>query len=369
MRVTEPYTIFLRRLQSGKEVYYYQFRHEDGKRSVPKSTGCTSLSAARRYCQKLYNSGEFEKSESPTFESFTKDFFAPQSQYCQLKLALNNKPLKPKTLDAYSVALQCQLVPYLGKYRMNEINADVVKKWIIWATEIWSAKTVNNAQGILNIIIEDAIDKDYMIKNPLSRIGMRKLAKKKRELFTVEELGKIYRSKWTLESERSVFLLACITGMRVGEICALQWSDVKENYLDVKKTYSDDFGLQHSTKTGLSRFVPVPKEFDFPQKTGDFVFVGLKGEPVSPHKEYNALMRRVDWLGIDRKERGLTVHSLRDFFVSFLRSKNISDPKIRAVVGHADETMTDLYTYWKPDMFPEVYEAQLELYNAITKEV
>ena len=60
MRVTEPYTIFPRTLSSGKIVYYYQFRNQEGKRSSAKSTGCTTLSAARRYCQKLYNDGEFK---------------------------------------------------------------------------------------------------------------------------------------------------------------------------------------------------------------------------------------------------------------------------------------------------------------------
>lgn len=369
MRVTEPYTIFIRKLPSGKEVYYYQFRYPNGRRSVAKSTGCTSLSKAKRFCQKMYNSGEFDKEEAPTFKVYTDGYFAPDSKYCKLKIALNNKPLKPKTLDAYNVALSCQLLPFFENYRMNEINADVVKDWVIWACEKWSAKTVNNAQAILNIILESAVDKDYLVKNPLHRIGMRKLQKKRRELFTVEELHNLYWSDWTLESHRQIFLLACITGMRVGEICALKWTDVKGNYLDVKKTFSDDFGLQESTKTGLSRFVPIPRDFAFPKGDSEYVFVGLvENEPVSPHREYNAVMRRIDKLGIDRKSRGLTVHSLRDFFVSYLRSQNVSDPKIRAVVGHADETMTDLYTYWKPDMFPEVYEAQRKLYEQITKE-
>ena len=72
---------------------------------------------------------------------------------------------------------------------------------------------------------------------------------------------------------------------------------------------------------------------------------------------------------IDKKERGLTIHSLRGFFISHLREKNVPDAKIRAVVGHSDPTMTDVYTYWKPDMFPEVYEVQKELYEKITKGV
>jgi len=43
MRVTEPYIIFPRELKSGKIVYYYHFRDENGRRSAAKSTGCTNL--------------------------------------------------------------------------------------------------------------------------------------------------------------------------------------------------------------------------------------------------------------------------------------------------------------------------------------
>lgn len=53
MRITEPYTIFLRKLPSGKSVYYYQFRNENGVRSPAYSTGTNKLSQARRLCQKL----------------------------------------------------------------------------------------------------------------------------------------------------------------------------------------------------------------------------------------------------------------------------------------------------------------------------
>ena len=52
-------------------------------------------------------------------------------------------------------------------------------------------------------------------------------------------------------------------------------------------------------------------------------------------------------------------------FISYLESKNVSEPKIRAVVGHKDSSMTDLYTYWTPDMFPEIYAAQEEMIRSI----
>ena len=84
MRVTEPYTLFPRKLKSGMIVYYYQYRLQNGNRSNPKSTGCTTLSSAKRFCNKLYNSGEFEKTSSTKFEIFSLNFFEkePKDNQC-----------------------------------------------------------------------------------------------------------------------------------------------------------------------------------------------------------------------------------------------------------------------------------------------
>lgn len=75
MRVTEPYTIFPRTLPSGKTVYYYQFRDENGLRSCAYSTGTDKLSQAKRICQKLYNDGKFKKNSAMLFKSFSNGFF------------------------------------------------------------------------------------------------------------------------------------------------------------------------------------------------------------------------------------------------------------------------------------------------------
>ena len=85
MRITEPYTIFQRKLKSGKTVYYYQYRDEQGNRSSAKSTACSSLSAARRMCRKLYISGAFRNDSEMRFSAYAKDFFSEESRYYQVE--------------------------------------------------------------------------------------------------------------------------------------------------------------------------------------------------------------------------------------------------------------------------------------------
>lgn len=95
------------------------------------------------------------------------------------------------------------------------------------------------------------------------------------------------------------------------------------------------------------------------------MFGGDAEKPMQANIVFEHFCKVLSHLGIDKTQRGITIHSLRNVFISYLQSKNISEPKIRAVVRHTETTMTDLYTYWTPEMFPEFYSAQEKLIKLI----
>lgn len=368
MRIVEPYIIYPRKLKSGKIIYYYQYRDEYGRRSNPMSTGCTALSKAKKFCHKLYNEGKFESVIIRIkFQTYAEHFFDEGSNYLEWRKA-NGNALKPETLRAYNKILHNQILPFFNDMIVKLINKDVAKKWIIWSSKQWSAKTINNAQGVLNIIFESAVDEGIMENNPLRNISLRKVTKKQRELLTIRELNELYHGYWSSERHRQMFLLACITGMRIGEISALQTTDIFDSYIHVKNTFSSNYGLG-TTKTNKERYVPLPKSYEFPKSDCNWIFQDRNTKnPMKPHVLYNALIRNCDKINIDTKKRGITVHSLRNFFISYMQANNITKQKIKAVVGHADEDMTDHYTYWTPEMFKEIAEVQERLIIEITGE-
>lgn len=369
MRVTEPYTIFPRTFPSGKIVYYYQFRDSEGNRTTPKSTGCTTISTARRFVQKLYNSGQLTKVvKTITFGVYTKDFFSENSRYYKWKIA-NKERISLESLLAYDKFLRNQLLPYFAENEIKKIKRADVKEWVIWANDKWSPKTVNSAQTVLNLIFKQAIDDEVIEYNPCANLTFRTIEKKQRELLTLEEVKKIYNSnKWWNENQL-IFLLDIITGMRISEVVALRSENIYENYIDVKHSYSRQFGLGN-TKTSENRFVPIPAELSKRLKFKEgFLFVNHEGKnigkPLNINSFYTNLRDIYTDCKIDYKSRHLTVHTNRNFYNSYLESQNVPEPKIRAVIGHKDSSMTNLYTYWKPEMFPEVYEAQYKLYKEI----
>ena len=284
----------------------------------------------------------------------------------------NKEAISQETLQAYNKFLRNQLLPFFDNYTVTSIKRSDVKEWVIWANDKWSPKTVNSAQTVLNLIFKQAIDEELIENNPCYNLSFRTIQKKQRELLTVAECRDLYNNgKWWYDNQL-LFLLDVITGMRISEVVALKSENVYENYLDVQHSYSRQFGLGN-IKTYESRYVPIPSEISYKLRTFQgYIFVNHEGKnigkPLNINSFYTNLVENYERCGINYKERGLTVHTNRDFYNTYLRSENVPDAKIRAVIGHKDKTMTNLYTYWKPEMFPEVYEAQLKLYKEITND-
>ncbi|MBR3544323.1 MAG: tyrosine-type recombinase/integrase family protein [Treponema sp.] len=369
MRFTEPYTIFPRKLPSGRVVYYYQFRDEYGVRSAARSTGTSIKAQAKRICQRLYNEGLFQKNSTQLFKTFAKGFFDEGSPYMQWKRA-SGYDLSKSTVASYKMLLETKILPYFGEKQISRISTGDVKNWIVWLNERWSAKTSNNAQSVLNIILKEAKEKRLIREVPSADLSFRKIKKKERVLLTVEELAKIYASpEWRWECARRAFLVCAVTGMRIGEVTGLQTADVEDDRLNVQHSLHPRFGLGE-TKTRVNRFVPIPPAMGLKETCGDVWAFEKPTEnaPVDENYVYKRFTAIVDSLGIDRKARGITVHTLRNLFISYMRGSSFGekiDLKIKAVVGHADESMTDWYTYWTPEMFPEIYEVQEKLWRQI----
>ncbi len=151
-------------------------------------------------------------------------------------------------------------------------------------------------------------------------------------------------------------LIALFSGMRLAEIAQLRVSDVRKSkdgipYLDVNKG-----GGEKSLKTMSSvRLVPIHPTLD---ELGFGFFVEarrLEGPnawlfPGMAHsigggqigKGFSKWFARY-LLDVGLKREGLTFHSFRHTFIRALRGEKIPDARMRAIVGHADASVTAKY--------------------------
>jgi hypothetical protein len=76
MRTKAIFSVFGRRLPSGKRVYYYQSYDIKGKRQWAKSTGITKRTEAVAYCMRLFREGLLiPEPKVPTFAEFSEGWW------------------------------------------------------------------------------------------------------------------------------------------------------------------------------------------------------------------------------------------------------------------------------------------------------
>jgi integrase len=140
-----------------------------------------------------------------------------------------------------------------------------------------------------------------------------------------------------------VVLLALNTGLRRGELLALQWADV-----DLVGALLTVRGV--SAKSGRTRRVPLNAEAvaslrrwrpDACEPTG-IVFPGRDGQRMASLK--------TAWKTVATAARleGFTFHSLRHTFASWLVQRGVDLNTVRELLGHADLTMTLRYAHLAP---------------------
>lgn len=189
----------------------------------------------------------------------------------------------------------------------------------------------------------------------------------KRALNNVE-LAKLF-SQLLRSSYRLLILLAWTTGMRIGELSALRYSDVDlENgiihvgrnvqYGRTKGNKSSWLVQPPKTDSG-ERDVPIWNDCrrvleeifalrEFAPKPADPAFEGMMfltkhGRPIPESNVYAALVKASDRAGIAR----VTMHTFRHTFVTNCRRAGMDELVIQRIVGHAEgsEVTSDTYTH------------------------
>jgi integrase len=177
------------------------------------------------------------------------------------------------------------------------------------------------------------------------------------------------------------FNVAVNTGLRLGELCALQLKDIHfdEGYIDINKTlvyqkYLKDTGktfhIEPPKTASSNRKVPINSECrvylkkqmelkqlvseDKPKEQNDFLFVSKYNTPLNSQALRSAINAVVKRINKDRAEDDQFVrfktHSFRHTFATRCFEAGIEPKVVQTYLGHASLKMTmDLYTHVTDD--------------------
>jgi len=158
------------------------------------------------------------------------------------------------------------MLPYIGNTKLRDLDTDTISRLML-KVRTTGGRDGNGRSGttcrliytILNQILNDAVVRNVISKNPCDGIKPPKLDTEEKEALPTNEARRLAAllAKGEPDARRVGALLALTCGLRRGEVCALRWSDIdlKANALRVTHTLSSDGLSITAPKTKASRRV------------------------------------------------------------------------------------------------------------------
>lgn len=369
----KDFVIFLKTLKSGEKMYYYVARDENNKRKQ-YSTGKTDIQEAMKVCLERMVQGKLVQNSRLSFTEYANDFYDyDKSKFIQGKLK-RGFTFSKANADARNRFVHSAAIPFFGDKLISQISAGDIENFIILlkSTGIKN-NTLNGKIKWLRQIFRYAYKMNDIQFDPTSQIMLFKNDTAEKGIFTDDEIEVLFNKDFSLEKywrgdtvSYTMAYLSLHTGLRLGEIQALQKEDLSEDCIIVRKSWSEQYGLG-STKTGKKRMIPLTRDLYAKlailagsNQTGDFIFSTNDGKrPVSRKKLYDRFYFALEQIGVtedERKQRNLTFHSWRHTFASILANGNIPELYIRRLTGHTSQKMLDTYSHIQIDKLREAID-------------
>ena len=195
------------------------------------------------------------------FVSFLERFWDfDKSPYVREKLAHDQRIGKR---HCYGMALWVEKYwkPHFKEQWLSEIRKADLQAFALWLKENkgHKGKTVNNVLAAGTVALRWAYANEILPSNPAA--GLMKFGGKaeRRGVLTEEEVVRLFAKPWRDERAYLGNALAMSTGMRLGEVLAIQVRDIEGTRLRVRHSWSNIDHLR-ATKTGEERTVPLLAE-------------------------------------------------------------------------------------------------------------
>ena len=270
-------------------------------------------------------------------------------------------PRKRSGKDDVSI-IEKRLRPHFGKLLLASISVEHVDRFIK-QFEGRSPKTVNNYLTLLISLLNLGVELRWLLQKP----KIKKLKEEYKDYRYLRTMDEIWRFLSAAEAEGdgvfTLYATTVFTGMRAGEIAALQWSDVdfKNRLITIQRTYTGP------TKSARVRYVPIldvllPILREWKLKhPGRLVFTNRDGNMWGPSgRVYQEILKRTllnaefPQRDDNGKKRGyITFHCLRHTFASHWMMSGGDIFKLQKILGHQSMQMTERYSHLAPSAFTE----------------
>jgi integrase len=267
-----------------------------------------------------------------------------------LRWAEHERACKATTLTDYRYTVR-RLDDAFGEQRLEDVTPGAIERWK--ATLTVSNRTIHKYLVVMHGIFRRAMKVWGLPSNPLTAVDRPRIrVSDDLHAFSPEEIWALVRAA-SSEEDGAVFLTAAFTGLRMGELLALQWGDIDfgGQSIRVRRSYNAHGGLS-SPKSGKVRSVPMVRDAatslaalgtrELLTGEDDLVFPGEFGEYMDGSALRARYKRALERAGL----RQLRFHDLRHTFGT-LAVRRAEVPAVQAWMGHSAIQTTMRYVHYR----------------------
>ncbi len=261
------------------------------------------------------------------------------------------------TARSYGSITRCfrRFLTAQGVTRMGELNQAILEDYILGRTKVNKRWSVNNHIVALKAILTKAEEWHYLRKNPAKRLKKLEVTDAKViKCLSEEECGRLLRACQGDEPYYySMFLAFMTTGLRLGELLNLEWSDIDFDrgliFVRIKADFAPK-GKDLRANRAKERVLPVPRSvlevLRAKQRESNYVFTDIGGKRFSKHKPRRILLKLAKLAEIPALTR---LHELRHTYASLLLGKGVHILHLKELLGHSDIRDTQRYSHMLPE--------------------
>jgi len=300
---------------------------------------------------------------------------------------------KISTLDFYRRNFHRYIEPEFGQRNISSLRPEQLQRFVTRMAKNYSKSTASTSHFLLYDSLQQAVQSGIISKNPMDSVTTPKFTRREKKKALTKEQEDKFLEYMKDSRYYPICRMATLTGMRIGEILGLSWSDIDYrtceihirhtlSYIPGKGQYLDTPKSEASRRTipmmKNGKLYSLLKERSIVQKKerllvgkywkpkaglDDLVFTTEFGTPICDtniRKEMDKAIARMQ--EEDKTVPHFSLHTLRHCFATRCIENGMDPKTLQAILGHSSFAVTmDLYC----DVMEDTKRREMEKISAV----